>query len=517
MLKTVKQYIAEQGLWQSGDAVLVALSGGADSVCLLTVLKQLSEEGIRPPVSGGEAGACGRESKAASDSQESDCVRAFQLRAVHVHHGIRGAEADRDEAFVRALCEQLDVPLFVAHCQVPAYAKAHRLSEEEAGRVLRYQVLEEQADRLQAEFLAGSQVKIALAHHRDDNAETILHHLARGSGLTGLAGIRPVQGRRVRPLLCVGRAEIETWLNEHGYAWCEDSTNRSAEYTRNRIRNQVLPMLKSAVNEQAEEHIVQAGQIIGQADDYLRQQAAEIWMQAWKQKPECHSASAAGNDREVSGTKRGSGPGTADGGNQVEIPLAVFRKQPDILNTYLIRHMLEFLEPGWKDITYRHFGQIAELAAKQVGSHLDLPGNLFAQTGYETLIIGKTAQKTGQPGESSLPVLQMTIFSRQKDQEIPKNQYTKWFDYDKIKGTLSVRTRRAGDYLILPSGGRKTIARFMIDEKIPKEKRDSILLLAEEDHVLWVVGYRISEYYKIEQHTQNILQVTCDGGEDYGR
>ena len=106
----------------------------------------------------------------------------------------------------------------------------------------------------------------------------------------------------------------------------------------------------------------------------------------------------------------------------------------------------------------------------------------------------------------------MTVFSRQKDQEIPKNQYTKWFDYDKIKGTLSVRTRRTGDYLILPSGGSKTIARYMIDEKIPKEKREQILLLAEGSHVLWVVGFRISEYYKIEEHTENILQVTCDGG-----
>lgn len=517
MLKTVKQYIAEQRLWQSGDAVVVALSGGADSVCLLTVLKRLSEDGVSPPFSGGETGTCGRELNAASDRQASDGGCVFQLRAVHVHHGIRGAEADRDEAFVRALCERLGVPLFVAHCQVPVYAKEHGLSEEEAGRLLRYQVLEEQADRLQTELPVSCQVKIALAHHRDDNAETILHHLARGSGLTGLAGIRPVQGRRVRPLLCVGRDEIKSWLNENGYAWCEDSTNQSAEYTRNRIRSQVLPLLKSAVNEQAQEHIVQAGQIIGQADDYLRQQAAAIWEQTRKQNPECHGVGAAGIGGEVSGTKRGSGPGTVNGGERVEIPLVLFRNQPDILKTYLIRHMLELLAPGWKDITYRHFGQIAELAAKQVGSRIDLPGGLFARTGYETLVIGKNGKPPEPDGKKTKPVFRMTIFSRQKDQEIPKNQYTKWFDYDKIKGTLSVRTRRAGDYLILPSGGRKTIARFMIDEKIPKEKRDSILLLAEEDHVLWLVGYRISEYYKIEQHTQNILQVTCDGGEDYGR
>lgn len=469
MLKKVRDYMREHEMTAPGDAVIVALSGGADSVCLLTILKQLA-------------------------------TPEFLLRAVHVHHGIRGAEADRDEAFAQKLCESLSVPLCVAYCHVPAYAAEHGLSEEEAGRILRYQVLEKEAGKWEQELPAGSRVKIALAHHRDDNAETILHHLLRGSGLTGLAGIRPVQGRRIRPLLCVGREEIRAYLEAGHISWCEDSTNQSPDYTRNRIRSQVLPLLKTAVNEQAEEHILQAGQIIGQADAYLRQQAEEIWQEA-----------VCGREEDLAA-----------------IPLTAFARQPEILKTYLIRHMLDQLYPGWKDIGSRHFTAIAELAGKPVGSRLDLPGGLMARTGYETLeIVRKTEREvsvkteSGADGEihgrQTVPELHMTVFSRQKDQEIPKNQYTKWFDYDKIKGTLSVRTRRTGDYLILPSGGSKTIARYMIDEKIPKEKREQILLLAEGSHVLWVVGFRISEYYKIEEHTENILQVTCDGGKDYGR
>ena len=469
MLKKVRDYMREHEMTAPGDAVIVALYGGADSVCLLTVLKQLA-------------------------------TPEFLLRAVHVHHGIRGAEADRDEAFAQKLCESLSVPLCVAYCHVPAYAAEHGLSEEEAGRILRYQVLEKEAGKWEQELPAGSRVKIALAHHRDDNAETILHHLLRGSGLTGLAGIRPVQGRRIRPLLCVGREEIRAYLEAGHISWCEDSTNQSPDYTRNRIRSQVLPLLKTAVNEQAEEHILQAGQIIGQADAYLRQQAEEIWQEA-----------VCGREEDLAA-----------------IPLTAFARQPEILKTYLIRHMLDQLHPGWKDIGSRHFTAIAELAGKPVGSRLDLPGGLMARTGYETLeIVRKTEREvsvkteSGADGEihgcQTVPELHMTVFPRQKDQEIPKNQYTKWFDYDKIKGTLSVRTRRTGDYLILPSGGSKTIARYMIDEKIPKEKREQILLLAEGSHVLWVVGFRISEYYKIEEHTENILQVTCDGGKDYGR
>ena len=172
MLNKVRDYIRGAGHDYPGDAVIVALSGGADSVCLLTVLKQLD----------------------------------FRFVRFMFHHGIRGPEADRDEAFVQRLCvKSLSVPLYVAYCHVPAYAAEHGLSEEEAGRILRYQMLEEEAGKWEQEFSDGSRVKLALAHHRDDNAETILHHLLRGSGLTGLAGIRPVQGAVFAPLLCVGR------------------------------------------------------------------------------------------------------------------------------------------------------------------------------------------------------------------------------------------------------------------------------------------------------------------------
>ena len=277
--------------------IVVGLSGGADSVCLLYVLVALRKK------------------------------LGLQLCAVHVHHGLRGVEADADEAYVRDICRAWDVPLKAMRIDAAALAKQWEIGCEEAGRRARYEIFEECLQEM-----GGCHGAIAVAHHRDDCAETLLFHMFRGTGLDGMAGIRPVRK----------------------------------------------------------------------------------------------------TEREVS-VKTESG---ADG----EIH-----------------------------------------------------------------------------GRQTVPELHMTVFSRQKDQEIPKNQYTKWFDYDKIKGTLSVRTRRTGDYLILPSGGSKTIARYMIDEKIPKEKREKILLLAEGSHVLWVVGFRISEYYKIEEHTENILQVTCDGGKDYGR
>ena len=325
-----------------------------------------------------------------------------------------------------------------------------------------------------------------------------------------------MQGRRVRPLLCVGRAEIREYLTAEHMDWCEDSTNQSADYTRNRIRSQVLPLLKETVNEQAEEHILQAGQIIGQADEYLRQRAAEIWRVAVSRQQESRDSE--------SGARRNIADEMPE---RVIIPLAVFAAQPEILKMYLIRHMLDQLKPGWKDITSRHFTAIAKLAGKPVGSRVDLPGGLMARTGYETLeIAGKAEQKpvldreTGGWGGNTVPQtapkLHMTVFSRQKDQEIPKNQYTKWFDYDKIKDGLSIRYRKNGDYFTLSGGGKKKLGRFMIDEKIPEKERDRIPVLADGDHVLWVIGYRISDYYKITDETERVLEaemILPDGGD----
>lgn len=458
MVKKVRDYIMEYRMLRPGERVIVALSGGADSVCLLSVLKELSD---------GEDGL------------------GLELKAIHVHHGLRGAEADRDGAYARSLCGQLGIPFAMVSRDVAGYAKAQGLSTEEAGRILRYQVLQEEAG-------AWGAYKIALAHHKDDNAETILHHLLRGSGLRGLGGMRPVQENRIRPLLCVDREEIEAYLMERGLGWCEDSTNASCDYTRNRIRNQVMPLLKSSVNDQAVEHILQAGEVFAQADEYLNKAAKKVWEQAGRMD-------------------------MADGCPvRVHLPLTVLLEQEAILRTYLYRHMLAILGSAMKDVTSRHYKMADKLAGSGAGARCDLPDGLFAMRGYEDFSMGKKAV-VGKTEEPVTKNLHFETFSRQNQGEIPKNQYTKWFDYDRIKGTLSVRTRQPGDYITLAGGGTKTLHRYMIDAKIPRELRDQIPVLAEGNHVLWIVGYRIGEYYKITDDTKTILQVTADGGEEHGR
>ncbi len=423
-----------------GDGVLLAVSGGADSVCLLFLLHELRDElGIR-------------------------------LAAFHLNHGLRGAEADGDEAYVRELCASLSVPFESAHEDVEAFAKREGLSEEEAGRTLRYRHLEETARHFSCE-------KIATAHHRDDNAETVLMNLFRGSGLKGLGGIPPVRGKLIRPLLCLSRGEIEAWLREKGIAWREDATNSGDLYMRNRIRNGLMPWIRTEINGRAAEHILNTAALAAEADSYLREQAL----------------------------------GLLDGDNGIAV--SVFDNQPDIIRRYLVREMIGRAAGSRKDISERHVRAVMDLSGPGNGAEADLPYGLRAVRGYERLSVAKAeAPKAG----FSVPPCKMRTFPWENGLEIPKKQYTKWFDYGKINSEPVFRSRKEGDYFCLPGGKRKSLRRYFIDEKIPEKERDGVLLLADGDHIIWIVGHRISEYYKVTADTQTVIEITVYEGEDYG-
>ena len=454
MCENVLDYIRQEHMFDSGDRVLIAVSGGADSVCLLSLLCRFQEQlGIKA------------------------------LSVIHIHHGLRGQEADRDARFVKELCDTLKVPCRICCHDVASYADRHGYSIEEAGRIIRYRVFAEEAARVGAN-------KVAVAHHRDDGVETILHHLLRGSGLKGLAGIPAVRDNIVRPLLCVGKEEIEGYLAAGQISYCLDSTNATDQYTRNKIRHQLIP-LALQINERAAENIRQAGRFMGQADEYLESQAAKLFGQSVI----C----------EETGDYR-----------QAVIPVSILKEHPEIIRTYVIRQMIRSCSLSIKDITAEHIYQVLGLLEKSTGAHIDLPGRLSAEREYGMIRVfcGTGAFECREP---ALPTLHFRKRLAADGQEIPKNQYTKWFDYDKIKGTLSARTRSAGDYIMIHSGKHKSLKSYLVDEKVAQRQRDKILLLAEENHVVWIVGYRISEYYKITKETKVILEVTIDGGKKHGR
>lgn len=435
---TIRQY----HMLKPGGRVLAAVSGGADSVCLLALFDRARQE------------------------------LGLEIRAVHINHGLRGAEADGDEEAVRRLCGRLKAPLKVYREDVAAEAERKGISQEEAGRLIRYARFEETAREWEEE--AGGPVAVAVAHHKGDQAETILHNLIRGSGLRGLGGMEPVRGRIIRPLLEIERGEIIKWLLKEGLAWRQDSSNDSDLYTRNRIRRRLLPLIEEEISPGGADSIIRMGLLARQADGYLREQAAS-WLAEHKR--DCPGGSFLADED--------------------------FNALAPVLKSYCLLRLIREAAGEERDVSFIHVEQALGLFKKQVGKEAALPRGVRAVRRYGGVFIGRPPQKEKPP----IFKVEMQVFPYKKGAEIPKNQYTKWFDYDKIKGTPVLRGRQEGDFITLPGGKRKTLKRFMIDEKIPAQERKDILLLADGSHIMWIIGRRISEYYKIGPDTRQVLAV----------
>lgn len=457
MLKRVKDYITENGMIRSGDVILAGVSGGGDSMAMLSLLRELTAE------------------------------MNFTLCAVHVHHGIRGKEADRDALLVDNICGKWGIRCITYRYDVPELAREWKLGHEETGRLVR----KEAFDRTASEYeYAGKRVSIALAHNREDLAETMLHNLARGTGLRGLSTMRPVAGRIIRPILCLGREEIADYLKENEIPHIVDSTNLTDEYTRNRIRHHILPFMEE-INGRAAEHMAETAGRLAMAEDYLGEEGRKLLL---KQK------------REKSGY----------------LLTETFHRAAEIVKIYALQQALEELAGGRKDIGAVHIEKVVELFAMETGKSFSLPYGLLARRTYDGVFLGKTEKNedfsdnswmVSVPGEVECPLgrLETRIFPCE-GQIIEEKKYTKWLDYDKIEKKLCIRTRHAGDSIRIDGGSTKKLNRFMIDGKIPREERGKIPLIAQGDEVLWIVGYRISAKYKVTPDTKMILELKYQGG-----
>jgi tRNA(Ile)-lysidine synthase len=445
MENKVFAYIRQYHMIEEGDRIVAGVSGGADSVCLLAVLREYQK---RVP---------------------------FQLGVVHVNHQLRGEEARRDADYVDRLCRKWELPYREYTYPVAEMAREGHMSLEEAGRKARYE-----AFRRFMEEWGGD--KTALAHHQNDAAETFLYHLARGSGIRGLCGIRPVRERIIRPLLGVERQEIENYLEEKGIEYLTDSTNLSLDYMRNKIRHQVLPVLVKDINEQTVSHIARTAQILLEAENYLEKQADNL-------------------RKEYVREEKG----------RIRVSKELFAKE-EILQQYVLRGALGQLAGGLKDIGMEHVQSLMRLPGRGAGKLVSLPYGIQGKMGYEALWLTVIQDEEPASGEAPELIWHWRKFSYE-NQPIPENKYTKWFDYDKIEAGLNVRERRPGDFLVVnASGGRKKLKDYLIDCKVPRHERDRIPLLADGSHIVWAVGYRISEYYKVTHETKTVLEVRVEGG-----
>ena len=512
----VYAYLEQQKMIGADDIVLAGVSGGSDSVCMLFMLDEYRKRVL------------------------------FDLNVIHVHHGIRGEEADRDCLFVEEICREMGLPLTIVRKPVPLLAREWKVSEEEAGRLVRQTAFKEESERLSS--LEGKTVKTALAHNRNDLAETVLHHLARGTGLAGLSSMRPVSGSIIRPLLLLDKKEILSYLEKNDIPYKEDSTNFEDDYTRNRIRHHLLPLL-TEINEKAIPHIASASQMAGEACDYLLEKGRNIVRFA-PEKGTCLF------DEHFFGSH----------------PLE---------QKYGILWALSALSGSRKDLGAVHVEQILGLYGRQTGRRIDLPGNLKAFRVYEGVLLktsssekgtiqeetiqegtiqegtiqegtiqeGTTAEETApeekiplkktteekipqermseekacgieilSPGENvhsgwektvkvSGGWIKARIFSY-SGEGIEEKKYTKWMDYDKIKNSLFIRPRKTGDHMQITRDGRqKKLSRIFMDDRIPREDRDGCLLIAEGPEILWIVGGRMSEKVKIMPDTIQVLEI----------
>ena len=460
----VKDFVKENEMLARNCAVIAGVSGGNDSMTMLHLLRRLRE------------------------------IWHFHLRVVHVNHGIRGAEADRDQRMVETICTEWNIPCSVYRYDVPELSVKWKLGTEETGRIVRRQTFDAETHKCRKQYAV---VRTALAHNKNDLAETMLHHLARGTGLRGLCSLKPVNGEVIRPLLCLERREIDDYIRECGIPSVLDSTNLEDEYTRNRIRRHLLPVMEREINAKTVEHMAETSRLLSEAEEFLTDEAAQL----------------AADYREPDGSYcLGEG----------------FFQKKQILKSYGVRTILEKLSGRSRDLTQTHIRQVLELYSCRVSKRISLPYGLEAVRTYDGVILRKKIQqKPGTEGrkeqEIPLPAISeevetpfgrftIKVFSY-SGEKILEKKYTKWFDCDKIKCSLSVRTRKTGDYLIVGrDGGRKKLTRCMIDDKFPKETRDQVPLIADGGEILWIIGGRISERYKITSCTRNVLEITYQGG-----
>ena len=453
----IKAVIKDNELIKEGERVVVGVSGGADSVCLLLVLKEI---------------------------MPLECITA-----VHINHGIRGDEAARDEDFVLQLCKRQGIRLEIRRLDVPLFARENKISEEEAGRVLRYRVFEEIRLLYKAD-------KIAVAHNLNDVAETFLMNLSRGSGITGLTGIKLRSGVLIRPLIKTSRAEIEEIVTYLGESFITDSTNNSLIYTRNRIRKRVIPELEE-VNERAVSHINDACERLEKIEGYIIKEAAKAYKSYV--------------------TK----------GKDIFISNEILTLDEVIIEEVLHKALSEAAGRA-RDIGSVHISYLLELFSKQVGREIDLPYQVRAFREYKGIRLKGSANKS-ESGESTqvLPELLLhtedvegisTVASEEDNirltfedgsvKNLSQNSCIRWFDYDKIAENVMVRFKEEGDFLVIsPEGDKKKLKKYFVDSKIPSDKRGGIPLVVSGNEVLWIIGYRTGEGTRITKSTKKLLKM----------
>ncbi len=483
LISKVRKTIEKYGMLTRGDRVVVGLSGGPDSVALIYLLHSLREK------------------------------YGLALHIAHLDHRIRGQESRDDAIFVKGLAERLDLPIIEREIDVPALVKRERLSLEEGARKARYQFFSDAAHDLRAR-------RIAVGHTADDQAETVLMRIVRGSGMEGLGGIAPVSevdmGSTsvviIRPLIEVWRSDIERYLKEEGLDFREDSSNQDQSFLRNKVRLGLIPYLGKEYNPRIKEVLVRMGEILRDDYDYLSKEVEKVFLDI-----------ANIRDREVS------------------LEAMRLRRFPQAIQRGVLRKAIEVVRGDLKRITYQNWRDLDSLIKSSNGNlSIDLAEGVKVKRAYDKLIFlrsesglrpVKFSYRLSIPGLTVIPEaglkIEAEVFSvphasrltphalTQKSQEERRKMRDariELFDYDRLRFPIMVRSRMPGDR-ISPLGmrGTKKVKDLFIDEKVPLAERATIpLVTTGDEEIIWVLGLRISDKYKVTARTKRILKLSIN-------
>ncbi|MEG0711914.1 MAG: tRNA lysidine(34) synthetase TilS [Niameybacter sp.] len=444
----VKRYIEEKKLLSPGDTVVVGVSGGADSMMLLYFLNRYK------------------------------AYYHINLKVAHIHHGIR-QEADEDRDYVERIARAWDIPCYIHHCDVKVLAKEKKMSEEEVGRLERYNFFIS---------LTNQNDKIATAHNTNDQAETLIMRFLRGTDIKGLGGIMPKRSNIIRPILCLTRQEIEQYCKINSIEYKNDYTNYETIYTRNKVRLECIPYIQHKINPNIVENLFEHSQIYQEQEEFLASYVESIFNQIIQL-----------------------------GIQQVEVDIQRLLKEKIYIQKRILFKCVSILMGHSKDISLKHVEQLIALLHMQNGKKITLPNQLVAYKNYEKAIIAyqikggiSNYEYPLQMGINKIEdldsIIHLELVGWKTFEQTQQNMYTKYIDYDKIKDRLCLRTRQVNDYIVLKNGSKK-LKKFYIDEKIPQYLRDSYPIIADRQEVVWVIDSRLNTQYFVTDLTKNILEI----------
>ena len=454
LLHRMERLCREKKLFSHGAAIVIACSGGMDSIVLADLLRRLRE--------------------------------SWQLRLciAHFEHGIRGEESKEDAGFVKGLAEEWEIPFFLESGDVPAYAKAKQLSIETAARELRYEFLRNICNRLRYDG-------IALAHHADDQAETVLMRILRGTGLKGLSAMQFKSHDLIRPLLAFRKAELREYCAVHGLSFREDRTNAVPNVLRNRLRLELLPKLQKEYNPSVCEALCQLGEIASEEQEFLRLEQERIWPDLVRRR------------------------------EQPELSQEAFARLHPAMQRMVLQNYLQQVFGDVYDIGFLHYEALRSLLMRgETGARMELPKSRVLELSYGWLRPRMKSKKDFPPYPVRIPGCTVLveygmrivteIRSSMPEHTTPFEYYC---DFDRLPETPVIRTRNQGDR-ITTAGGTKKLKELYIDEKIRREQRDSQPLLTSGNCLLWVIGYRRSILFRPDVDTKRILYARIEKEEE---